>query len=111
MGVLLLTAPVGLAFLAATGVITNPDTASLIATGIGLAAVKFISNVTSDKKRLERLEEAEEDPSERLRHRIASVNTAFSEAAALLDDLRRDLEAQQAARAAIKAERRRRRGR
>ncbi|MEV6154938.1 hypothetical protein AB0L53_31815 [Nonomuraea sp. NPDC052129] len=44
---------------------------------------------------------AAEDPGEALRHRLIQVNTAFAEAARLMDDLRRDLEAQQAAREAL----------
>jgi hypothetical protein len=44
---------------------------------------------------------ADEDPGERLQRRIEAVDTAFAEAASLMDDLRRDLEAQHAARDAL----------
>lgn len=45
-----------------------------------------------------------EDPAERLKRRIRRVNEAFADAATLLDELRRDLEAQQIARERILAE-------
>jgi hypothetical protein len=44
------------------------------------------------------------DLSARLRERVEAVNAAFGEAAALMEDLRRDLAAQQAARQALVAE-------
>ncbi|WP_182882554.1 hypothetical protein [Microbispora sp. H10949] len=51
-----------------------------------------------------RVRAVEEDPSERLRYRISRVNDAFAEAATLMDELRCDLESQQAAREALLAE-------
>ncbi|MFF4419134.1 hypothetical protein ACFYY8_41940 [Streptosporangium sp. NPDC001559] len=54
--------------------------------------------VQERRERRRRLERAAEDPGEVLRRRVEAVNTAFTEAASLMDDLRRDLAAQQAAR-------------
>ncbi|MFB4284874.1 hypothetical protein ACBJ59_57070 [Nonomuraea sp. MTCD27] len=48
--------------------------------------------------------EVRSDPGERLQTRIRAVNDAFAEAATLMDELRRDLEAQQTAREALLAE-------
>ncbi|MFI9841604.1 hypothetical protein ACIHFD_31535 [Nonomuraea sp. NPDC051941] len=47
---------------------------------------------------------AKEDPAQVLRRRVQAVNQAFTEAVALMDLLRRDLDAQQAAREALLAE-------
>ncbi|OPG12524.1 hypothetical protein [Microbispora sp. GKU 823] len=52
----------------------------------------------------QRMRSARENPGERLSRRIERVNSAFTEAAALMDELRRDLEAQQDARDALLAE-------
>ncbi|MEU4702574.1 hypothetical protein [Nonomuraea dietziae] len=49
----------------------------------------------------QRLDQAAEDPGELLQRRVERVNTAFAEAAALMDELQRDVEAQQAAREAL----------
>ncbi|TLP66534.1 hypothetical protein [Microbispora triticiradicis] len=51
-----------------------------------------------------RVRAAKEDPVERLRRRISRVNDAFAKATTLMDELRRDLEAQQATREALLAE-------
>ncbi|MEO3794647.1 hypothetical protein ABGB14_30925 [Nonomuraea sp. B10E15] len=51
-----------------------------------------------------RLAEAVEDPGERLTRRIQAVNASFTEAAALMVELQRDLEAQRATRDALLAE-------
>ncbi|WP_431928586.1 hypothetical protein [Nonomuraea jabiensis] len=48
-----------------------------------------------------RIAAAAEDPGQTLRRRIAEVNRAFAETASLMDDLGRDLEAQQVARDAL----------
>lgn len=48
--------------------------------------------------------ELDSDPGERLQTRIEAVNEAFSEAATLMDELRRDVEAQQAVREALLVE-------
>ncbi|MBB4941233.1 uncharacterized membrane-anchored protein YhcB (DUF1043 family) [Streptosporangium album] len=56
------------------------------------------------RRQARRLAIAEEDPGQRLRHRIQSVNSAFAEATTLMDELRRDLEAQQAARETLLVE-------
>ncbi|WP_127936847.1 hypothetical protein [Nonomuraea polychroma] len=53
---------------------------------------------------LKRLRQAKEDPRQQLRRRVDAVNNAFAEAATLMDELRRDLEAQQAARDQLLAE-------
>ncbi|TYB71212.1 hypothetical protein FXF51_01890 [Nonomuraea sp. PA05] len=55
----------------------------------------FVSFLGSD------WDSADEDPGDRLRHRIKRVNEAFGEAATLMDELDRDLRAQQAARDAL----------
>ncbi|MFI0423360.1 hypothetical protein [Spongiactinospora sp. 9N601] len=52
----------------------------------------------------EQQQEAEADPRERLHRRIAAINTTFADAATLMNELRRDLEAQQAVRDALVAE-------
>ncbi|UBU16652.1 hypothetical protein [Nonomuraea gerenzanensis] len=52
----------------------------------------------------ERLSQAKEDPAEKLHRRVQAVNQAFAEAATLMDELQRDLEAQQATREALLAE-------
>ncbi|MEU6778577.1 hypothetical protein ABZ912_05190 [Nonomuraea angiospora] len=52
----------------------------------------------------QRIAQAAEDPRERLRQRAQVVTEAVSEAAKLMDELRRDLEAQQAAREALVAQ-------
>ncbi|WP_182909344.1 hypothetical protein [Microbispora sp. H13382] len=44
------------------------------------------------------LDQAQPDPGQRLRNRIDGVNRAFTDVVRLMDDLRRDVEAQQAAR-------------
>ncbi|MFI7134391.1 hypothetical protein ACIBQ1_52600 [Nonomuraea sp. NPDC050153] len=51
-----------------------------------------------------RLAQAREDPGQSLGRRVERVNAAFAEAASLMDDLRRDLEAQKAAREALLTE-------
>jgi hypothetical protein len=51
-----------------------------------------------------RLAQAAEDPGQVLRDRISQVDAAFTEAASLMDDLRRDLEVQQATRDALVAQ-------
>ncbi|WP_189243163.1 hypothetical protein [Planobispora rosea] len=56
------------------------------------------------RRERERMNRAEEDPGEALRRRINAVNTAFAEAAKLMDDLRRDLDAQQVAREELLAQ-------
>lgn len=48
-----------------------------------------------------RQQEAAEDPGERLQRRADAVNASFKEAISLMADLRRDLDAQQAARKKI----------
>ncbi|MER7506094.1 hypothetical protein AB0L05_30480 [Nonomuraea pusilla] len=58
--------------------------------------------VTRDWQR--RLAHAAEDPGKVLRDRITRINDAFAEAASLMEDLRRDLEAQQAARETLVAQ-------
>jgi hypothetical protein len=45
-----------------------------------------------------------EEPGERLKRRIRAVNTAFTDAAVLMDELQRDLDAQQAAREQLLAQ-------
>ncbi|WP_433355567.1 hypothetical protein ACQP25_17085 [Microtetraspora malaysiensis] len=51
-----------------------------------------------------RLAQVREDPGQNLSRRVERVNTAFAEATSLMDDLRRDLEVQKAARQALLAE-------
>jgi hypothetical protein len=53
---------------------------------------------------LTRLKRVEEDPRQRLRRRVDAVNNAFAEATTLMNELQRDLEAQQAARDQLLAE-------
>ncbi|MFI7447134.1 hypothetical protein ACIBQX_06485 [Nonomuraea sp. NPDC049714] len=78
--------------------------------GSGLAALLTMSFalagwVTQEAIRLRRqLKYARDEPSQQLRHRVEAVNTAITEAADLMDELRRDVEAQQAAREALLAE-------
>ncbi|MEV0821927.1 hypothetical protein [Nonomuraea rubra] len=57
-----------------------------------------------ERRRKRRLKQAAEDPRQRLHHRIAEVNAAFANAAALMDELQRDLAAQQATREALIAQ-------
>ncbi|WP_203886615.1 hypothetical protein [Planotetraspora kaengkrachanensis] len=64
----------------------------------GVAALMAREDIARAKLALAR---AEEDPRERLQRRVARVNSLFTEATALMDDLRRDLEAQQATRQAL----------
>ncbi|MFI6290434.1 hypothetical protein ACIBEJ_02560 [Nonomuraea sp. NPDC050790] len=86
---------------------------------VAFAAIAIISWVMSMRdawerrtsRRTERQREVEifplevrSDPGERLRTRIKAVNDAFTEAAILMDELRRDLEAQQTVREALLAE-------
>lgn len=86
-------------------VVANPKeavsalVAALLAVAVTLALAFWLDRLIG-----KRLAEAEEDPSERLRQRINRVNKAFVEAATLVDELRRDLDAQQAARQALLAE-------
>ncbi|MBB6557272.1 hypothetical protein [Nonomuraea rubra] len=63
---------------------------------IGVAANELVSLL-----RRRRIREAEEDPGKRLQRRIELVNAAFSEAGMLLQELQKDLEAQQATRTAL----------
>lgn len=68
------------------------------------AAMSIYLQRLNRRARQARLEAVQADPGERLRNRIAAVNDAFAEAVTLLDDLRRDLASQQAARAALEAQ-------
>ncbi|GIH44958.1 hypothetical protein SAMN05421833_102465 [Microbispora rosea] len=80
------------------------DVPPAIVIGAALAIVigAFIAWAVADSRRLNRrVQQADEDPGERLRERIHNVNQAFGDAAALMDELRRDLEAQQAARESL----------
>ncbi|MEV4016365.1 hypothetical protein AB0J35_38290 [Nonomuraea angiospora] len=52
----------------------------------------------------DRIGQVAEDPKKVLRDRVTRVNAAFAEATALMDELRRDLDAQQAARDALLAQ-------
>ncbi|MFI6509658.1 hypothetical protein ACIBCT_18790 [Streptosporangium sp. NPDC050855] len=72
---------------------------AILAFGAIGVAIRFLW-----RRQARRLVIAEEDPGQRLQHRIQSVNSAFAEATTLMDELRRDLEAQQAARATLLAE-------
>lgn len=68
---------------------------------MGVVLLGFVLVVMSDalgQQGRRRIKEAREDPGEVLRRRIKRVNVAFTEATALMDDLQRDLAAQQAAR-------------
>ncbi|MEV4321463.1 hypothetical protein AB0J37_04470 [Microbispora rosea] len=75
----------------------------VIALPIAIFTYKLFMRVVHARN-LRRLGLADEHPSERLRRRISSVNRAFAEATALLDELQRDLAAQQAAREAVVAQ-------
>ncbi|MFJ2034323.1 hypothetical protein [Streptosporangium sp. NPDC087985] len=66
-----------------------------------LGVVAVVQEMLADRARLQ---QAAEDPHERLYRRIQAVNKAFTEAAGLMDELRRDLEAQQATREALLVE-------
>jgi hypothetical protein len=80
------------------------DVSPVIVVGAALAIVvgAFTAWGVADSRRLNRrVQQADEDPGERLRQRIHKVNQAFGDAAALMDELRRDLEAQQAARESL----------
>lgn len=81
--------------------VRNPVAVSGNVLAVVAATIMFISTARDYRKRVRA---AEEDPSKRLRRRITRVNDAFTEAAQLMDELRRDLEAQQSAREALLAE-------
>lgn len=59
-----------------------------------IAAIIIGSNIAWDRA----MKAFDPDPRTRLRSRIQGVNAAFAEAGELMDELRRDLEAQQTAR-------------
>ncbi|MEU7855230.1 hypothetical protein [Nonomuraea sp. NPDC049141] len=81
------------------------DSAVLLALlGVALLALMAFALLylwVRDRRRIER---ADEDPGKALKGRIDRVNRAFAEAASLMNDLRRDLEAQQIAREALVAQ-------
>ncbi|MEV4581887.1 hypothetical protein AB0K16_52510 [Nonomuraea jabiensis] len=74
---------------------------AVIAATLSTVAGTLFNLVVAKFFRRDRVEEAAEDPSERLQRRIDRVNVAFAEAASLMDELQRDLEAQQLTRAAL----------
>ncbi|MFC7380882.1 hypothetical protein [Sphaerisporangium rhizosphaerae] len=78
-------------------------TRTIVAAAAAFISMSF-SYVSLEFRRRERLKQAADAPDVRLKRRIESVNAAFTEAAKLMDDLRRDLAAQQAARDAILAQ-------
>ncbi|TMR88609.1 hypothetical protein [Nonomuraea basaltis] len=72
--------------------------------GLSLGMVVFVV-VRSARRTTSRIEAADVmDPGDLLRERIRQVNKAFTEAAKLMDDLRRELEAQQTAREGLIAQ-------
>ncbi|MER6171335.1 hypothetical protein [Streptosporangium sp. NPDC001681] len=77
-----------------------PGIATMAGLMLGLLLLYFWIARVADQ----RVKEAAEDPIELLRRRIQRVNSAFTEAAALMDELRRSLEAQETAREALVAE-------
>ncbi|MEU8195260.1 hypothetical protein AB0C10_15915 [Microbispora amethystogenes] len=87
--------------------IPRNTTNDLIASAVGVVGglgSTLLGFYLSQRAGRGRVLEAEEDPGERIRRRIRRVNQAFTEAATLMDELRRDLEAQQTAREALIAE-------
>ncbi|MGV9309688.1 hypothetical protein [Nonomuraea sp. NPDC003727] len=76
------------------------STALRYATMIAVLLVFWWVNWVDERK----TKEAAEDPGERLRRRIEAVNSAFAEAAALMEDLQRDLDVQQAIRDTLLAD-------
>ncbi|GIH98103.1 hypothetical protein [Planobispora takensis] len=75
---------------------------TLLSLGIGVLIAEGMRR--EGRQRLAQVDKGTEDPRQALRYRIDAVNTAFTEAARLMDDLKRDLAAQQAAREALLAQ-------
>ncbi|MEQ4722552.1 hypothetical protein [Nonomuraea sp. B19D2] len=69
-----------------------------------MAVVLLVTQARSTWIRQKAKEQSLVDPHERLRTRIEAVNKAFTEAATLMDELQRDLTAQEAARRQLVAE-------
>ncbi|MGV9380529.1 hypothetical protein ACWDRB_32275 [Nonomuraea sp. NPDC003707] len=69
---------------------------------LGIAYLAF--RAATEAKFKATLEKAAEDPAQALRDQIASVDKAFTEATRLMDNLRREFEAQEAARDALIAQ-------
>ncbi|MBN6052370.1 hypothetical protein JYK22_10550 [Nonomuraea sp. RK-328] len=69
-----------------------------------MAAVLLVAQARSTWMRQQAKEQTLVDPSEHLRTRIEAVNKAFAEAATLMEELQRDLAAQEAARRQVVAE-------
>ncbi|MEV4113707.1 hypothetical protein [Nonomuraea sp. NPDC049695] len=68
------------------------------------ASIMAAALLMVERGRQQTIKEAAEVPGERLRRRLRAVNAAFSEAALVMDELQRDLEAQQATREALMRE-------
>ncbi len=88
-----------LAYAAANG----PSNSTVAAWALGglavlIAGAILIFGIRSARQTSNRIKQAAEDPRELLRERVRKVNSAFTEATTLMDELRRDLAAQEAAR-------------
>jgi hypothetical protein len=70
----------------------------LSAAGVFTSALGMTLAIRGARISRRRQREAAEDPGERLRRRVDAVNASFNEAVSLMAELRRDLNAQQAAR-------------
>ncbi|GAA4573739.1 hypothetical protein GCM10023193_68220 [Planotetraspora kaengkrachanensis] len=83
------------------GALSADNLTVVAATAAGSVLLITTQFLWASRRRRKALEQAGEDPGERLRRRVESVSAAFTEAVTLMDDLRRDVEAQQATRQAL----------
>ncbi|MFD0883373.1 hypothetical protein ACFQ08_02205 [Streptosporangium algeriense] len=90
---------ISLAFPFASDLVADPGLGWLLSTaGIFTSVLGLALTIRASRISRKRQQEAEEDPGERLHRRVEAVNVSFKEALSLMADLRRDLDAQQAAR-------------
>ena len=105
MGSIALVIFVSFAFPFAADAATDPGLKWLLtATGVFASALGLLLAIRGYRISRRRQQEAAEDPGERLQRRADAVNASFKEAISLMDDLRRDLNAQRAARKRIISE-------
>ncbi|MBG0833121.1 hypothetical protein HS041_36055 [Planomonospora sp. ID67723] len=102
--IMLAASPAGPGSTSHAGVISEAPQGGLWAVSLAIFVLGVIVVVLFLHRFERRLEQIEDPPRERLGRRIAAVNAAFTEAARLMDELQRDLAAQQAAREAIIAQ-------
>ncbi|WP_424533663.1 hypothetical protein ACOZ38_25340 [Sphaerisporangium viridialbum] len=69
--------------------------------GVIVAAAALLLGIQQNRRGQRAIRAAKEDPATTLKRRIERVTLAFVEAAELMDELQRDLEAQQAVRQAL----------